>query len=150
MLDIDPRRAGSILSLNVRSSTASRLMSPNISPDREYPSALLGCTCVTGVLGSLLDRECKRKGATVTADVGDNSDFTDSSVSPIAISCLLALLSENSAATDNVCGDIRPFVAVPLRSFVARRRCRGGGEDWVGEAAGLSCCHGGAPGGTGN
>ena len=56
-LDVDPRRAGSILSRNVRNSTANRLISPNISPDREYPSALFGSNVVTGVLGSLLDRE---------------------------------------------------------------------------------------------
>jgi len=148
ILDVDPLRAGSILSRNVRNSTANRLISPNISPDREYPSALFGSNVVTGVLGSLLDRECSRNGAGVTAEVGDSSDFTDSKFSPMAMSCRFALFSENSAATDNVYGEIRPLGVVPFRSFMARRRWRGGVVGWLGEAGLL--CHGGAPGGTGN
>src|SRR5947207_13433468 len=56
-LDVEPRLEGSILSLNERNSTASLIISPSISPDLEYPSALLETFVATGLIGSLLDRE---------------------------------------------------------------------------------------------
>ena len=56
-LDVEPRLAGSILSLNDRNSTASLLISPSMSPDLEYPSALRGTIVATGLIGSLIDRE---------------------------------------------------------------------------------------------
>ena len=57
ILEVALRLAGSMLSLKDRNSTASLLMSPSISPDREYPSAFLVPIVVTGPIGSLLDRE---------------------------------------------------------------------------------------------
>ena len=93
-----------MLSFMDRNSTASLLISPSSSPDfPEYPSALLGTFGAMGLIGSLLDRECVRNDAGVTADVGDDkSDLADSKVSPIASSCRFALFNENSAAMDNV------------------------------------------------
>jgi hypothetical protein len=90
-----------MLSLKLRSSTASRLISPNISPDRENPSALRGTPPpATLNAGSLLDLECVRYD---DPEVGlERSDFALSNVSPIAKSCPLARLSENSAATERV------------------------------------------------
>jgi hypothetical protein len=73
-----------------------------MSPEAEYPLAVLGAECVGGVIGALLDLECVRKGAGTVVPVGDNSDFADSNVSPIATNCRFALFKENSAATDNV------------------------------------------------
>jgi hypothetical protein len=101
-LDIEPRRAGSMLSRSVRNSIASFLISPSMSPVPEYPSAFLGTAEVAGLIGALLDLEWVRNDPGVSDPVGDKSDFAFSNVSPIARSCRFARFSENSAATDNV------------------------------------------------
>jgi hypothetical protein len=113
-----------------------------MSPERENPSAVLGDVAVTGVIGALLDLECDRKDAGASERGGDKSDFAFSSVSPIATNCRFALFNENSAATDNVYGETRPFCGAPLRSSIDLWRM-------TGRCSGLSR-HGGAPGGTGN